>query len=106
MHKAPSTNYTLYPHKNSVSPLGRTRSFVAVNGSIGNRPSRHVWMFNITEQRILQQMVEKATEIVLHGNHDFDAFRDGSRVFNQVATSSLVQSQDGTEFSWSSFSSP
>jgi hypothetical protein len=57
-------------------------------------------MLEITEQRILQQMVEQATEIVPHGNHDFDAFRDGSRVlFNQVATSHLVQSQDGTQFS-------
>jgi hypothetical protein len=52
-------------------------------------------MLDITEQRILQQMVEQATEIVPHGNEDLDAFR---HILNQIATSRLVQSQDGTKF--------
>jgi hypothetical protein len=70
-----------------------------VDGSIGNILSRHVSMLELTKQRILQQMVKQATEIIPHGNQDLDAFRDGSRILNQVATSRLVQSQDGTEFS-------
>jgi hypothetical protein len=47
-------------------------------------------MLDITEQRILQQMVEQATKIVPHGNQDLDAFRHGRHIFNQVATSRLV----------------
>jgi hypothetical protein len=61
-------------------------------------------MLEIKEQRILQQMVKQATKIIPHGNQDLDAFRDGSHVlFNQVAASSLVQPQEGTNFSLLSY---
>jgi hypothetical protein len=57
-----------------------------------------ILMLDITEHRILKQMVEEAIEIVPHVNQDLDAFRNGSRVVNQIATSRLVHSQDGTQF--------
>jgi hypothetical protein len=95
-----STIHTLELIREEDLSLGCPLSLVAADGSIGCRPSRHVSMLDITEQRILQQMAEQGTKIVPHGNQHLDAFSDGSRIlFDQVAASRLVQSQDGTNFS-------
>lgn len=47
-------------------------------------------MLDITEIRILEQMVEQASEIVPRVDQDLDTFRNRYRVINQIATPRLV----------------
>jgi hypothetical protein len=58
-----------------------------------------ILMVDITEHRVLKQMVEQTTEIVPHVDQDLDALCNRSRVIKQITTSRLVQPQDGAQFS-------
>jgi hypothetical protein len=65
--------------------------------------SNHLDGTSVAKSRILQQMQEHASSQAIHSitnsTQQFDAFRDGGSVFDQIPTSCSIQSQNGVHIS-------